>query len=53
MTNVRPPAGRGGLQTLANLLGHVREKLQTNLNLFEVRKNNFNRLLDAITLLGR
>ena len=53
MTNVRPTTGRGGLQTLTNLLCHVREKLQTDLNLFEVRKNNLNRLLDVITLLWR
>jgi hypothetical protein len=51
MTNTRPTAGRGGLQTFENLLYHVREKLQTDLNLFEVQKNDLNRLLDAITLL--
>jgi hypothetical protein len=41
----------GDLQTLTNLLCHVREKLQTDLNLFEVRKNNLNCLLDEITIL--
>jgi hypothetical protein len=45
-------AGRSGLQTLRNLLGHFRVKLKTNLNLFELRQNHLNRLLDAITLLS-
>jgi hypothetical protein len=53
MTNTRPTTDRGVLQTLTNLLCYVREKLQTDLNLFKVWKNNLNCLLDAITFLRR
>jgi hypothetical protein len=38
MANTRPTATCGGLQTLRNLLGHVRVKLKTNLKLFELRQ---------------
>ena len=41
------------LQTLRNLLCHVREELQANLKPFEVRKNELNRLLNVITFLRR
>ncbi len=50
MTNTWPTAD---LQTLTNLLCYFRVKLQSNLNLFEFRKNDLNRLLDEITLLNR
>ena len=53
MTTARPTAAGGGLQTLRNLLCHVREELQANLKPFEVRKNELNRLLDVIALLRR
>jgi hypothetical protein len=37
---------------LRNLLDRVRVKLKTNLNLFELRQNDLNRLLDAVRLLS-
>ena len=54
MTNTSLTANRGGLQTVRNLLCHVRvfTKLKTNLKLFKLHQNDLNLLLDVITILS-